>query len=161
MFVNALLWTSGLLACLLLGICSQVIAALGRWIKVNVSDKWASGIVRTTWNDAVVILRGEALTLVNIERQGAWPSVQTTASSDAAPQPKPSTERCIPVARTLACSFTFLRAPRDHGPKLPPKCVLLFHLDPLDQGRTIGEKSQAARTKALTPAVQPSTSPTL
>jgi hypothetical protein len=40
MFVNALLWTSGLLACLLLGICSQVIAALGRWIKVNVSDKW-------------------------------------------------------------------------------------------------------------------------
>jgi hypothetical protein len=48
MFVNALLWTSGLLACLLLGICPQAIPALGRWIKVNVSDKWHRPIAMRT-----------------------------------------------------------------------------------------------------------------
>jgi hypothetical protein len=61
MFVNALLWTSGLLACLLLGICPQAIPALGRWIKVNVLDKWHRPIaIRTLYIGRTLLCFGRS-----------------------------------------------------------------------------------------------------
>ena len=69
MFVNALLWTSGLLACLLLGICPQVIPALGRWIKVNVSDKWSGPEILACHEAAIAVTLPKPVTS-GIEAKG-------------------------------------------------------------------------------------------